>query len=64
MTIYLENLTIRLHFLYVLNTHIKFYANQMLFIIQFLNLIFMHNFRLLILERANHNLSTCDLAQI
>ena len=64
MTIYLENLTVRLHFLYVLNTHIKFYANQMLFIIQFLNLIFMHNFRLLILEWEHHNLSTCDLAQI
>ena len=64
MIIYFENLTVRLHFLYILNTHIKFRVNQMLFIIQSLNLIFMHNFRLLILERANYNLSTCNLAQI
>ena len=64
ITIYFENLTVRLHFLYVLNTHIKFRVNQMLFIIQSINLIFMHNFRLLIIERANYNLSTCDLAKI
>ena len=40
---YFENLTIGLHVLYVLNTHIKFCSNRILFIIQFINLFFMHN---------------------
>ena len=33
MANYFKNLTIKLHVLYVLNTHIKFCVNQMLFII-------------------------------
>ena len=32
-TTYFENLTIELHVLYVLKTHVKFHVNQMLFII-------------------------------
>ena len=43
-TIYFENLTIKLYDLYVLNTHIKFCVNKMLFTIQFKNLFFIHNF--------------------
>ena len=38
MTIYFKNLTIRLHVLYVLNTHVKFCVDRMLFIIRFMNL--------------------------
>ena len=30
---YFENLTVELHFLYVLNTHVKFGVNQILFTI-------------------------------
>ena len=41
MTIYFENLTIGL---YVLDIYIKFRTNWMIFTIQFINLIFMHNF--------------------
>jgi len=33
ITIYFENLTVRLHVLYALNTHVKFYVNRILFII-------------------------------
>ena len=33
MTIYFENLTIRLHIFYILNTHIKFRINHILFTI-------------------------------
>jgi len=44
MTKYFENLTIGFHVLYVLNTHIKFCVNEMLFIIQYRNLFFKHNF--------------------
>jgi len=32
MVTYFENLAVRLHVLYVLNTHVKFGANWMLFI--------------------------------
>ena len=46
MTIYFENLTIRLHIFYILNTHIKFRINYILFTIRFIKLFFMHNFRL------------------
>jgi len=35
MTIYFSNLTFRLHVFYVLNMHVKFQANQMLFTIRF-----------------------------
>ena len=41
IVIYFENLTIELHILYVLNIHIKFYINQMLFTIRFIILFFM-----------------------
>ena len=50
MVIYFENLTIELHVLYVFKTRIKFHANQMLFIIRFINLFFIYNFRLQKLE--------------
>ena len=44
--IYFKNLTDKLHFLYVLKIHIKFYFNRVLFTIRFKNLFFMHNFKL------------------
>ena len=34
MATYFENLTIKLHVLYVLKTNVKFHVNQMLFTIQ------------------------------
>ena len=40
-----ENLTVRLHILYVFNMHVKFRSNRMLFTIQSINLYFIHNFR-------------------
>ena len=40
-----ENLTVKFHILYILNKHINFYINQMLFIIRPINLFFIHNFR-------------------
>ena len=46
MVTYFNNLTVELHVFYVLNTHIKFYINWILFTIQLINLFFMHNFRL------------------
>ena len=33
ITTHFEKLTIRLHILYALNTHVKFYVNQILFTI-------------------------------
>ena len=50
MTIYFENIIVRLHVLYVFNTHIKFCVNQILFIIQSRNLFFLRNFKLQKLE--------------
>ena len=44
MATYFENLTIGLHILSILNTNVKFYINQILFTIRFLNLFFIHNF--------------------
>ena len=44
--LYFENLTIELHILYVLNIHVNFYVNWMLFTIQCINLYFMHYFKL------------------
>ena len=41
-----KNLIGELYNLYVLNTHVKFHTNQILFIIRIINLIFIHNFRL------------------
>ena len=46
MTTYFKNLTIGLHIFYVLNKHVKFHINQILFSIRFINLFFMHNFKL------------------
>ena len=46
MSIYFNNLTIWLYVLYVINKHIKFCVNQMLFTIWSINLFFMYNFRL------------------
>ena len=40
-----ENLTIEFHIPYVLNMHIKFRSNQILFTIRSINLFFIHNFR-------------------
>ena len=44
MTKYFENLTFELYVFYILNTHVKFHANQVQFSIQFINLFFIHNF--------------------
>ena len=41
-----ENLTIKLHVLYVLNIHTNFHINWLLFTIQSINSIFMHYFKL------------------
>ena len=46
ITIYFKNLTIKLHALYALKTHVKFFVNRILFIIWFIRLYFMHNFKL------------------
>jgi len=46
MATYFENPIIELHVLYVSKTHVKFYVSWMLFIIQSINLFFMHNFKL------------------
>ena len=40
-----KNLTIEFHVPYVLNMHIKFHSNRMLFTIRSINLFFIHNFR-------------------
>ena len=40
-----ENLTVEFHILYVLNMHIKFRSNRMLFTIRSINLFFIHNFK-------------------
>ena len=40
-----ENITVKFHILYVLNTHVKFCSNWMLFTIQSIKLFSMHNFR-------------------
>ena len=48
--IYFENPTVGVSVLHVLNMYIKFYVNQMLFTIRFINLFLMHNFRLQKLE--------------
>ena len=41
----IKNITIKFHVPYVLNVHIKFHSNRMLFIIQLIKLFLMHNFR-------------------
>ena len=45
MTIYFENLIIRLHVICVLSTHVKFCTNWILFIVQSINFFSMHNLR-------------------
>jgi len=47
---YFENLTAELHVLYVFNMHANFYANKMLFTIQFINSYFMQYCKLQKLE--------------
>ena len=46
MPTYFEKLTVKLHVLYIFNIFVKFRVNWTLFIIRFINLFFMHNFRL------------------
>ena len=41
-----ENLTVEFHIPYVLNMHIKFLSNRILFTIRSINLFFIQNFRL------------------
>ena len=50
MIIYFRNLIVKVYVLYVLNKHIKFHVNKMLFIIRSINLFFIHNFKLQKLE--------------
>ena len=45
-----ENLIIRFHVLNVLNTHVKFHSNRMLFTIRLINIFFMYKFKLQKLE--------------
>ena len=45
-----KNLIVGLHNFYVLNLHVKFRSNQILFTIQLINLFFVHNFLLQKLE--------------
>ena len=44
--IYFENLTVKLHVLYALNTHIKLCVNQILFTISSISFYFKHYFKL------------------
>ena len=45
MTIYYENITVRLYILYALNTQVKICVKRMLFAIS-INLFFIHYFKL------------------
>ena len=47
MTKYFENRIVRLQVFYVPNKHVKFHSNWILFTIKFINLFFMHKFKLL-----------------
>ena len=38
-----ENLTVIFHIFFVLNIHVKFHSNRILFTIKSINLFFMHN---------------------
>ena len=40
-----KNLTVEFHVPYVLNIHIKFHSNRILFTFRLINLFFIHNFR-------------------
>ena len=46
MNLYFENSTIGLHVLYVLNMHVNFHTNWMLFTVRSINSYFMHYFKL------------------
>ena len=46
ITAYFENLTVELHVLCALNTHVKICVNQILFTILSIILYFMYNFKL------------------
>ena len=46
MAIYVKNITIKLHVFYVINMHVKFCINQILFTVQSINLFFKYNFKL------------------
>ena len=48
--IYFENLLIGLYVFYIFNMDVKFYVNQNLFTILFINLFFIYNFKLQKLE--------------
>ena len=41
-----ENLIVKSPFLYILNMHVTFHSNRMLFTIRSINSFFIHNFRL------------------
>ena len=49
-----KNLMVGLYVIYVLNMHVKFCSNRMLFIFQSKNIIFMHNFLPQKLENFKH----------
>jgi len=46
MDTYFKNLAVGLHIFYVFNMYVEFRANWMLLTIRFINLFFIHNFRL------------------
>ena len=46
LNLYFENSNTGLHVLYVLNMHVNFHVNWMLFIIRLVNLFFIHYFKL------------------
>ena len=46
LSVNFENLTVEFHVSYVLNMHIKFHSNWILFTIWSINLFFIYNFRL------------------
>ena len=50
ITVIFENLIVEFHVPYVLNMHINFRSNQMIFTIWLINFFFIHNFRLQKLE--------------
>ena len=43
---YFENLTVELHVIYTLNTHVKFCVSWILFTIRSINLYFIYNFKI------------------
>ena len=46
MNLYFENSTVGLHVLFVLNMHVDFHTNEMLFTIRSINSSFMHYFKI------------------